>query len=95
MRLTVLAPAQEEVGEAVEFYGNRRPGLGRAFLDEVKRGYAQLRSEPLIGSPIEYDERKYVLQGYPYNLIYRIEDSTIVVLAVAHHSRKYGYWRQR
>jgi len=95
VRLRVLAPAQEELGEAVEFYGKRRPGLGRAFLDEVKRGYAQLRREPLIGSPIEYDERKYVVQGYPYNLIYRIEEDAIVVLAVAHHSREYGYWRER
>jgi toxin ParE2 len=97
VRLRLLTPAQEELGEAVEFYGNRRPGLGRAFLDEVRRGYGQLRREPLIGSPIEFDERKYVLQGYPYNLIYRIEEGTIVVLAVAHHnhSRDYGYWRQR
>lgn len=95
MRLRVLPPAQEELGEAVVFYGNRRPGLGRAFLNEVKRGYALLRREPLIGSPIEYDERKYVLSGYPYNLIYRIEETTLVVIAVAHHSREYGYWRTR
>jgi toxin ParE1/3/4 len=95
VRLNVVASAQEELGEAVEFYGNRRAGLGRAFLEEVKRGYAQLKREPLIGSPIENDERKYVLQGYPYSLIYRIDESTIVVLAVAHHSREYGYWRTR
>lgn len=95
MRLRVLRPAQEDVGEAVEFYGNIRFALGKAFLNEVKRGYAQLRREPLIGSPIEHDERKFVLKGYPYNLIYRIEDDTIVVLAVAHHSREYAYWRKR
>lgn len=95
MRLRVFAAAQEELGEAVEFYGKRRTALGQAFLSEVKRGYAQLKQEPLIGSPIEYDERKYVLQGYPYSLIYRIEESTINVIAVAHHSRKYGYWRKR
>lgn len=95
MRLIVLTPAQEELGEAVVFYGNRRHGLGTAFLNEVKRGYAQLRRDPLIGSPIEDGERKYVLQGYPYNLIYRVDENTIVILAVAHHSREYGYWRKR
>lgn len=95
MRLRVLAPAQEELREAVEFYGMRRTGLGRSFLDEVKRGYAQLKRDPLIGSPVEHDERKYVLQRYPYNLIYRIEEDTVVILALAHHSRNYGYWRTR
>lgn len=93
MRLRVLPPAQEQLGEALEFYGKIRESLGAAFLKEVKRGYAQLKREPFIGSPIEYDERKYVLRGYPYNLIYRIEESTVVVLAIAHHSRKYGFWR--
>lgn len=95
MRLKVLPPAQEELGEAVEFYRNRRSALGTAFLNEVKRGYAQLKREPLIGSPIDHDERKYVLQGYPYNLIYRIEENAVFIVAVAHHSREFGYWRIR
>ncbi|HEX6036608.1 type II toxin-antitoxin system RelE/ParE family toxin [Longimicrobium sp.] len=94
MRLKVLAPAQADVGEAVEFYGKISLDLGRAFLGEIKRGYAQLRREPLIGSPVEHHERKYVLKRYPYNLIYRIEESTIFILAVAHHRRKPGYWRE-
>jgi plasmid stabilization system protein ParE len=95
VRLKILPPAQEELGEAVVFYGSRRRGLGRAFLSEVKRGFTQLKREPLIGSPIENGERKYVLQGFPYNLIYQIDEATIVILAAAHHSREYGYWRQR
>jgi toxin ParE1/3/4 len=94
VRLRVVSPAQEQLGEGLEFYGKIRQSLGAAFLKEVKRGYAQLKREPLIGSPIEYDERKYVLRGYPYSLIYRIEENTVVVLAVAHHSREYGFWRK-
>lgn len=94
MRLRVLSAAQEQLGGGIEFYGNIRTALGAAFLKEVKRGYAQLKREPLIGSPIEYDERKYVLRGCPYSLIYRIEDDTIVIIAVAHHSREYGFWRE-
>lgn len=93
MRLIVLAAAQEQLRESVGFYGNIRGALGAAFLKEVKRGYAQLRREPLIGSPIGIGERKYVLQGYPYNLIYRIEQDTVIIIAVAHHSREYGFWR--
>jgi toxin ParE1/3/4 len=95
MRLNVSRAAQGDVGEGVEFYGRISPALGRAFLNEVRRGYAQVRREPLIGSPIEHEERKYVLKGYPYNLIYRVEDGTVVILAVAHHRREPTYWRQR
>jgi hypothetical protein len=59
VRLKVLSAAQEQLGEGIEFYGKIRHALGAAFLKEVKRGYAQLKREPLIGSPIEYEERKY------------------------------------
>jgi toxin ParE1/3/4 len=36
-----------------------------------------------------------VLNRFPFALIYRIERDEVQILAVAHHSRRPGYWRER
>jgi toxin ParE1/3/4 len=33
--------------------------------------------------------------GYPFSLVYRVRDSEIQVIAVAHGRRHPGYWRSR
>ncbi len=32
---------------------------------------------------------------YRFTVVYRIGDDEIIIVAVAHHSRKPGYWRLR
>ena len=39
--------------------------------------------------------RRFILPGYPYDLIYAVLAEEIVILAVAHHSRQPGYWQER
>jgi len=36
-----------------------------------------------------------MIKRFPYSLIHTIADDEIRVLAVAHQSRRPGYWRQR
>jgi hypothetical protein len=36
--------------------------------------------------------RMLTLYDFPYSLIYRIQGDEIRVIAVAHHSRRPGYW---
>ena len=39
--------------------------------------------------------RKYVLRKFRYALIYALENDGLVILAVAHASRRPGYWVDR
>ena len=36
-----------------------------------------------------------VVEGFPYELIYQFEGTVAVIIAVAHSSRRPGYWRDR
>jgi hypothetical protein len=36
-----------------------------------------------------------VLSGFPYSVIFQLEDDIILVVAVAHAKRRPGYWRKR
>lgn len=77
------------------FYERREPGLGRRFIDEIERGIEILVSQPQIGPQLDEEFRCFVLDTFPFSLIYRIEPEQIWVVAVAHQSRRPDYWRER
>ena len=47
---------------------------------------------PVSGAEILPGIRKHVLQKFRYSLIYTVEEDCLLILAVAHHSRRPGYW---
>ena len=50
------------------------------------------RSSLKLAAEILPDIRKRVLRKFHYSLIYTIEKNRVLILAVAHHSRRPGYW---
>lgn len=87
--------AEEELLNEVAYLELRLPGLGRRFYSEV------LRAERLIGRFPESAQvvlpgiRKQRLRKFPFSLIYSIDKDALLILAVAHHSRRPRYWLQR
>lgn len=43
----------------------------------------------------EEEYRRYLLNHFPYGLIYRIDSELIFIIAVTHLQRKPGYWKTR
>jgi len=87
--------AELELIEVSVYYEGAVPGLGERFATEIRRATDLLLDSPEIGAPIESQQRKFVLTRFPYNLIYIIVNDAVRILAVAHHKRKPGYWRNR
>ena len=87
--------AELELIEAAVYYEHAVPGLGERFETEVRRATDLLLDTPEIGASIDRHIRKFVLSSFPYNLIYVTSTDSVCVLAVAHHKRKPGYWRNR
>ena len=87
--------ADEEMQAAAVRYEEQARGLGDEFLDEIEQGLARIQQFPLLWSIYEGEYRRYLLQRFPYGIIYRIESETIFIIAVAHLHRKPGYWKSR
>ena len=95
MTTRFLPEARDEFVEAAKFYEKREEGLGDRFLDELEDCLERIISQPLLGSAVTRALRRRILRKFPFSVIYATEESTIVVVAVAHTSRKPGYWKSR
>lgn len=95
MNLVVDADAREELQEATAFYEAARPGLGTRFVDAVEAGFRRVSEQPRLYRRIRGRFRRYLLERFPYGLIYSIEADCVYVVAVMHLKRKPGYWVKR
>lgn len=87
--------AEAELISAARFYEAQREGLGGEFLMSVSRTYGRLADLPEAGAPFGRRMRRILVPKFPYGLIYRVEAARLFVVAVAHTSRRPGYWRSR
>jgi toxin ParE1/3/4 len=86
--------AQEEFIESALYYESTRPGLGQQFRDAVRAGLDRIVGHPEIGAA-RRNARILMVDGFPYDIVYRAAGSHLEVLALAHHRRRPGYWRRR
>lgn len=90
-----LAAAEEEMNASARYYEQQLPGLGHRFLFEVTRVIASIKAYPGAGPPLDANTRRKLLRHFPYALLYRIEPTEIIIVAVMHQHQKPGYWRNR
>jgi len=95
MKLEFHPDAAVELVEAAAYYESQVPGLGERFAAAVRRALDLLLEHPAIGSPAGLHLRRFVLHRYPFVLYYSVTGDVLRVEAVAHQSRRPGYWRSR
>lgn len=93
--LKIHPQAEAEIAEARDWYAARSPDTARRFLTEVDRAMAHICEDPLLSPTYPHGTRGYLLRHYRYLVVYDISETTIRVLALAHTSRKPGYWTKR
>ena len=88
--------ARQELIETTRRYLTEAGAIhANAFESEVARSLALLARLPELGTRGNRNTRSIPLRRYPYSLHYRLEPDLIRILAVAHHSRRPGYWGNR
>ncbi|MBI2431404.1 MAG: type II toxin-antitoxin system RelE/ParE family toxin [Candidatus Hydrogenedentes bacterium] len=92
----ILHPlAKREMREAAAYYQRQQPGLGGEFAEEVQAGVENLRDNPKLYPEFLQGARRKLLSRFPYGLVYVLQDKVIIIVAVAHTSRRPGYWVNR
>lgn len=85
---------------AANWYDRERFGLGTEFSDVVEAAIDLIEENilplsPMPGKSGAKGAKRLILKRFPYDIVVIERTSEVVVIAVAHHSRKPGYWRER
>lgn len=96
MRPHFGAAAREEFLAASRWYLEAGGAVtARCFEGAVSGALALLVSQPLLGTPLKADLRRWPVKDFPYTLVYRVQGELLIVLAVAHQRRRPWFWRDR
>ena len=96
MKRAVYHPlAGSELIESSLFYERRRRFLGEEFIIAVEDTIRKISANPQHGRMEKPDSRSYKVERFPFRVVYREQADRIWIVAVAHLSRRPGYWRRR
>ena len=95
MNIRFLKIAQHELDAAVEYYNSERKGLGFEFLWEVFASLDRIKEFPDAWQPFHQGTRRCLVQRFAFGIIFKQDNGTIVVFAVAHLHRRPDYWIKR
>jgi len=93
-----LSPAAAlEVREANAWYRLRDPAVATQYRRALFDARQRIGETPEVAPVWDEHEthepvRKLVVRGFPYLIFYVVQDTRCYVLAVAHASRRPGYW---
>jgi plasmid stabilization system protein ParE len=88
--------ATKDYREAREYYAARSPETAVRFVDAVDAAVNRILHAPNSLSVVSGKYRRVRGEKFPRSLIfYERVDDDIRVVAVAHASRRPGYWRRR
>ena len=87
--------AEEELLQHEAWYRERSEVAAQGFLLELEHAIAAVSEAPGRWPIGRRGERPYVFPRYPFTLLYRVREDYVFVTAVAHHSRRPGYWHHR
>ena len=87
--------AEQDLEEAARWYEEQQLGLGTEFLDEASRTFRHLVEKPAMYPEVGRGAHRALLKRFPFGIYYRIEEGTVVVVAVMHGSRHPRNWKSR
>ena len=95
MKYSFHPSAKIELDQAADYYESCEPGLGIQFADEVYVAIQRIIAFPTAWSSLSSRTRACLTNRFPYRIIYQIAPNNIRIVALAHLSRRPGYWNDR
>jgi plasmid stabilization system protein ParE len=82
------------------YYLRHNPSAGKRFLDLLGRAFRDIGASPTSYPFLESLRhnkrfRRALIKGFPVFVVYEIIENEVLIVAVAHGSRRPGYWRAR
>jgi toxin ParE1/3/4 len=93
--LEIHPSALSDLKSSISWYLERSEPAAVEFASEVDRAVALVVESPARWPSGEHGIRKFVLNRFPFAVVYREKLTTIQILAIAHGHRNPEYWKGR
>ena len=94
-QIDVHPEAVAEAQAAAKWYRQRSVLAAGAFLAELDLAVERIAENPEMYPHYIRGTRRYLLQRYPFYLVYREHPEKLELVAIAHGRRRPGYWKKR
>jgi len=93
--IQVCSPAADDFTESLCWYAERSSALAINFESEFDAALQRIAESPELFPKFDERHRYLQLRRFPFLIIYRIIDTSIIAIAVAHTARSPGFWDER
>ena len=94
-RLRLDDAARADLLHEVRYLESARRGIGRKFHEAVEDAFARIRRNPMAGPEVEEGCRRVRVDAFKFSVVYREEETEIIVFVIRADHRIPGYWRSR
>ena len=79
---------EDDIDEGVDYYFRNQPGIEEEFIASIEAAVLKLIKNPQLSREFEPPYRKITTGRFPFQIIYRIREEDIKIVAVMHQSRR-------
>jgi plasmid stabilization system protein ParE len=90
-----LPGARRDFDESFDCYAARSTEAALRFAAAVEAALATIATRPRQLGTVDDGHWQYALKRFPFRIVYRVVEEQILVVAIAHASRRPGYWSAR
>jgi len=87
--------AKDDFRDAIRWYRARSTIASVEFRKTVSGAIRNVVQAPQHWPKYLHGTRRFVLQRFPFSVIYLDDPDQITIIAVAHGKRRPGYWKHR
>lgn len=91
----ICSAAEDEFTNALLWYAERDVDVANRFDLDFAAAIVSIASDPERLPSCDDRHRFFLMRGFPYQIIFRVETECVIVIAVAHAKRDPGYWSER
>lgn len=95
MTFSFYSEAEEEMLEGIDYLDSQEYELGLRLARDIYATIRKIVENPHAWPKSSARTRRCLTKRFRYQIIYQIRNDEIHIVAVAHTSRRPGYWKSR
>jgi len=87
--------AEEDFDDSYNYYAKENQKIADNFFKHIEMSFVQISKNWEVYSYAFGEIKKFVVKKYPFVIYYKVNKSTIQIIAIFHTSRNPEIWKER